>query len=461
MFDRHSYARPAPCVSLGAAVRALVLSSVLGIVAFGCDRPFREVEPPSIRIVEPDVSEVQLSSSVVVTVSTESFRTVDRLEVDFEPARFDSSIGLWVDTLALDPGLNSFVFRAFDADGAVRTDTIRFVRVVLSDVARSETLPQPLGGHATTLLQNGRVLLTGGAASTTGAGRRDAYLMFPPFSVQRLVNEMQVGRVGHSATLLPDGRVLIAGGSRSANIAQLSDLVEPPEIYDPASSSFTSIPVAGEPIQRAYHSAAVYETDEGVVLDLYGGLGDVSFGSGGSLGTRRDVRSFLLRGDTLHAQGSAIGGILLDPLAGHTQTSLSDASSRSEEETLILGARFAGGDFETVALVLDYTRSPNSLHVSDLGPVHTPRTQHAAVRLRTPSVLILGGRQGSSGMLVRRTELYIHETKRFFSFPDGVLEYNVFGHSATKLVDGRILVTGGFGANSDASAVISVFEARI
>ena len=426
-----------------------------------CDRPFREVEPPSIEVIEPDLSEVQPSPTLVVSVSTESFRGVDRLEIDGRIAAFDSTTGLWKDTLQLDFGLNTFVLRAFDPGGAVRVDTAHAVHVGLSDAASLDALPAPRGGHAATRLPDGRILVTGGAERASGAARSDAYLVSPPFSFFTLPEGLRSSRVGHTASLLPDGRVLVLGGSRQGEVMELADLVETAEVFDPISNEFTEVPLLGDPIRRAYHTAAVYREGDEIVVDLYGGIGDISFGGGGRLGTRRDVRSFRFSGDSLYERTSQVGSVLLDPLAGHTQTSMTDAETRSEEQTLIVGSLFAGTGSETISLVLDYTRPGRFLDIEDVSAIDVPRTQHAAASLRRGTVLIVGGRQSSPGALVGRAELYIHETRRFFRFPEGSFGRSRFGHTATKLLDGRILLMGGFGSSGEALSDVSVVTARI
>src|SRR5262245_31825817 len=66
----------------------------------------------------------------------------------------------------------------------------------------------PRGGHAATLLPNGKVLLTGGRSDGSGTAE-----LFDPLSRSfSTTGEMITPRRNHTATLLADGRVLIAGG---------------------------------------------------------------------------------------------------------------------------------------------------------------------------------------------------------------------------------------------------------
>ena len=76
-------------------------------------------------------------------------------------------------------------------------------------------------GHTATLLNNGQILIAGGAANfiaTTTAGTMNsptasAELYDPRRGTFTLTGNMTTSRSFHSASLLPDGRVLIAGGT--------------------------------------------------------------------------------------------------------------------------------------------------------------------------------------------------------------------------------------------------------
>ena len=72
------------------------------------------------------------------------------------------------------------------------------------DVARSR--------HISIVLQDGRVLVAGG--TTTGGGETNAAEIYSPASNSwsTLSGGMTQARSGHTASLLQDGRVLIAGG---------------------------------------------------------------------------------------------------------------------------------------------------------------------------------------------------------------------------------------------------------
>ena len=85
-----------------------------------------------------------------------------------------------------------------------------------------------------TTLQNGKVLVAGGAASTTNTNTADLYN--PATGTFTPTGSMHEARVGFAATRLPDGRVLVEGGINNTM------RVKTAEIYDPATGTWSITP---------------------------------------------------------------------------------------------------------------------------------------------------------------------------------------------------------------------------
>lgn len=175
-----------------------------------------------------------------------------------------------------------------DINGSAWTSTSTCVRVALdgSGIEAFADLPAGLAGAAMLTLEDGRVLLTGGATTTTGVGTdvdvaaRSSAWLYNPETEQwgSLSAQMGVARAGHRMVRLADGRVLILGGAESYNaIATPTDPVSCLEIYDPVDGSFTSVDGcdasddAGGLPGRAYQPGVAYDPDYGVLV--VGGAG--------------------------------------------------------------------------------------------------------------------------------------------------------------------------------------------
>jgi hypothetical protein len=111
--------------------------------------------------------------------------------------------------------------------------------------------------HTATLLNNGKVLVTGGGTTVNAEEYDPTTGNFTP-----TMDSMETLRSFHSATLLSDGSVLVVGGVDANN-----DILTATENFDPASGTFTGTRSMQTP--RELHTATLLK--DGAVL-VTGGL---------------------------------------------------------------------------------------------------------------------------------------------------------------------------------------------
>ena len=132
-------------------------------------------------------------------------------------------------------------------------------------------------GHTLTLLANGNVLATGGTAADTASGSGGGQTIRPDATAEVYnVNTnkwtptaagMSTPRFEHTATLLDDGKVLITGG-QGPPISGSSQALKTTEIYDPAVDSFRK---SNDMADARFNHTAVKLPDRSVMV--IGGAG--------------------------------------------------------------------------------------------------------------------------------------------------------------------------------------------
>ena len=259
--------------------------------------------------------------------------------------------------------------------------------------------------HTATLLQSGQVLVAGGESGweannvivTTGADLYD-----PAKSSFRATGSLAMGREGHTATLLQDGRVLITGGTRPVGFgwAPLTSA----ETYDPASGTFSSIGDMRE--ARSSHTATLL--NDGRVL-LTGGsfarsaeIFDPITGSfsitGNTIYPRvNHTATLLLNGQVLvTGGGNSIAAELYDPATGsfrevgamsHMRISPS-ATRMATGKVLIAGGALGWSAGATSSAEIFDPATGSFTPTADL---NNARFMHTATLLSDGNVLIAGG----------------------------------------------------------------------
>ena len=322
--------------------------------------------------------------------------------------------------------------------------------------------------HTATLLKDGRVLIAGGLS---GAALRTAEVYDP--KAQRFINvgAMRSARAGHTATLLASGNVLITGGYNGEYLRSC-------ELFDPVTGQFSS---GGQmEVPRSGHRAVLLQT--GKVL-LVGGVG-----TGWSF--LRSVEIYEPSTQTSRATGS-----LSESRESHTATLLSDG------RVLVAGGhngRRPNVRIFSSAEVYD----PRIGTFTSTGTMIVSRHKHDAVLLGDGRVLVTGGsdeRDGAgmyataeiydprSGTFTRKLECRVprfkHEgtslllpnkkvallggaaeaqvydpTSDTIARVDGSFGEARFFATATLLANGEALVTGGYTADQQVTAMSWVYR---
>ncbi|MFH0944449.1 MAG: kelch repeat-containing protein [Planctomycetota bacterium] len=109
-----------------------------------------------------------------------------------------------------------------------------------------------------TQLADGRILVAGGLG-LAGQPVADSFIYDPATRLSTPAASMNTPRAAHAAAPLDDGRVLVVGGARSFNFADLpaflAGILASSEFYNPATDTFTPGPNLLE--QKMFHSATV------------------------------------------------------------------------------------------------------------------------------------------------------------------------------------------------------------
>jgi hypothetical protein len=433
----------------------LVIMTAAGIV--GCDREFVDVAEPEIEVIEPDVDEVAINSQTTLRVRATSFRPIDRVEANDQRMEFNPTNRVWSFTLDLSPGVNEIVIAAFDIENVAGRDTLALLYLTTTFSVSPARLPSSVGNHAAVLMTNGDVLVTGGSLTPDGEALGGAATLTPGgVSSEPVSASMVRRRVGHTMANIPDGRVLIVGGADRGRIVDVLSLIEEPELYDPVTRTFSDIPFSGAPIRRTEHTISTRQTASGFLVDLFGGVGDIRYGSTPELGIRDDVRTFLFRNDSLIALSPGVGGFLSDPIAGHTAASLTLRDDHAPDRYLIQGSFFGSGFVETTSFTVDFA-DPLGLLPIETETTLTPRTQHASAPLSPGIIATFGGVQGENGIAVGSIEVYVDRSHRFLRLPVPSPFLVRSRQTATKLADNRIMLIGGFDTNGNSLSLVEYF----
>ncbi len=274
--------------------------------------------------------------------------------------------------------------------------------------AATDTMPNKLAWHTSTLLTNGKVAVAGGV-SGSGAVQSTTYLYDPSVGTWTVGAAMPNPHSQHTASLLNDGRVLVVGGFASGSTATARA-----ELYTPSTNTWTPAPNLS--IARARHAAELLPDGRALV-------------AGGWTGSATLADAVLFNPTT---NSWAATGALLTARADFALTRLGSGL------LVASGGVGASGALGSVDLYNGYT----GLFTPTLPSLATPRSLHRAVAVGQDALLVVGG-NGASGAL-SSTERWDVETNQWTA--EGSLSVAKVGHAAVVLKSGVTLTCGAGGA---------------
>jgi hypothetical protein len=287
--------------------------------------------------------------------------------------------------------------------------------------------------HTATLLDDGRILITGGAnvnANNTGELYNPQTKIFSRIEgpMYQTGKTMQIPRYGHTATKLANGKVLIVGAENRSTLA---------ELFDPATDTFTQAAQTQTLIRaRQFHTATLL--NDGKVL-IYGGYEQPT-----SL-LYADVREeyYDPSDDSFYTYSLSNASNHLIRI-NHTATRLRDG------RVLVTGGSgvTGGGAAVSSAVIFDPTTQTFQNLSSQM---NVPRSEHTATLLNDGYVLIVGG-MGVNGHPHNTAELFDPFSDMFLP---GLIQMTSkhMRHTAVLLRDGTVMIAGGEDDNGSIRAV--------
>jgi hypothetical protein len=287
--------------------------------------------------------------------------------------------------------------------------------------------------HTATLTPFGDISIYGGAACGYSSNCADGAnrtvvpnpfakttfpLQLPPWT--GLGAALNSPRANHTSTVLPSGLVLNAGGTNGPNILATTELIK-------ASGVSPSVTYSGSmALTRDLHTATLLTNGRVLVA---GG-----FTTTGSTGTTATAEIFFANTQTWFQINS-----MNQARENHAAVLLGDG------RVLVTGG-YANGAYMSSCEIYD----PITGIWTVVTPMNVARALHQATLLQDGRVLVTGGvnQQGVLGAAANGVEIYNPTSNAWDQTnPAGVapalLPQGLYGHRATLLFDGRVLVSGG------------------
>ena len=424
--------------------------------------------PPSINAAAPPTGTVGTAYPAFPFGATNGYLPLVWSETGALPAGLGVSVGGVLSGTPGEAGQFPIMLNVMDslsrgAPSAPVTVRVSLTRAAAGFTPTTGNMTAARSAHTATLLQSGNVLIAGGI-DASGA-LESAELYDPTNQIFAATSNMTVARSGHTATLLADatlpnsGRVLLAGGgSQSA------------ELYDPKAGTFTA--TGSMVAQHTSQTATLLQNGQVLIAggatasaELYNPATG-TFTATGSMTVSRSAHTatLLLSGQVLIAGGGTATAEIYDPATGtftatgsmieprseHTATLLANATLPNHGAVVVAGPDFSAEVFDPATRT--FSRVGDLL---SLGPVPADRSMTALLR-NDGTVVVAGGyyyvplyRSGTPGCFkygeakysLAATQVFAPESEGFTATAH--LNTARYGHAATVLADGTVLVTGG------------------
>jgi hypothetical protein len=448
----------------------LALGAMSWIAACG-SRPTELQIPPPVFSAQPAAQTVYVGRTAVFSAAASGVRAVHYQWLrDGAPVDGATEASYTTAVLTLTDDGATFSVEATDdvgqstlSDAAVLTVTTGFTPAGNMLAARV--------GHVAVLLPGGKVLLAGG--NTTGGLTLSSAELYDPAAdasaAFSATGSMLAVRRGATATRLPDGTVLVAGGDRRNFPQPYPASLDSAETYDSATGEFTATGNMSD--ARAFHTATLLGNGKVLITGGFNtgtaflGTADLydpatrTFAATGALAEPRNRHTATMLGDgtVLVAGGMCTASCRVETYKpdfgvftsidndvgigrwSHTATLLADG-----KVLMVGGISLAeGGDSLTadLASVILYSPLIGTGGPALVGSMSVPRFGHTATLLPDGKVLIVGGDDGTGPGRYATAEVYDPATEAFS--PAGVMSVARTGHTATLLPSGKILIVGG------------------
>ena len=320
--------------------------------------------------------------------------------------------------------------------------------------------------HSATLLNNGTVLIAGGAICPTAGSctyLSSAEIYDSGAGTSTSTGSMATPRVA-PAVLLPSGKVLIAGGSTCDPYGNCYSL-NSAEIYDPGSGTFSS--AGNMQAERDGHTMTLLA--DGRVLIAGGESCIPGGGSGGGPSSRNLGEPFLGGAHLTYASFTPVtkpvsctvqaSAEIYDPQSGtfsltgslNTARYNAAATTLANGQILVVGG---SGEYNPLNSAELYNPSTGSFTTTSSG-LETARSSPDATLLNSGFVLVSGGSTCQTPTCPTNTAELYNPTANTFQYTTGNMNVSRVNHAVVLLTNGQVLLAGGTNGCSGPSSCTS------